>query len=160
MGTPGRWRRLAASMALVWCLAFAVLHLFWAAGGSLGLATSAGRDLATRRPTSFVVLGLYGVAVLCLLGAALVIAVMASRPSRRRRFATWLAIAVGAVPLFRGVALQVVLAAGIGDLRQQVGPSEAHWSLVLWNPWFVLGGALFLVVGVSSRSARCATGPG
>jgi hypothetical protein len=26
-----------------------------------------------------------------------------------------------------------------------VGPAETYWSLVLWNPWFMLGGAMVLL---------------
>lgn len=62
----------AGRAAALWCIAFAALHLFWAFGGSAGLASSAGRDLANRRPTNFVVLGLYGVALVLLCGVALI----------------------------------------------------------------------------------------
>nr|WP_157528643.1 DUF3995 domain-containing protein [Kibdelosporangium sp. MJ126-NF4] len=47
----------------VWCVLFAVLHIYWAVGGEAGLASSAGVDLATRRPLGFVLLGLWGLIV-------------------------------------------------------------------------------------------------
>lgn len=41
-----RWGYVAAG----WATLFAALHFFWALGGSAGLATSAGVELATERP--------------------------------------------------------------------------------------------------------------
>lgn len=52
--TAVRWGVLAAG----WAAAFAVLHVYWALGGSAGLAGSAGEQLATERPGWFVAVGL------------------------------------------------------------------------------------------------------
>ncbi|MFJ5798757.1 DUF3995 domain-containing protein [Streptomyces decoyicus] len=49
---------------------FAGVHFYWAVGGEAGLSISAG-PLATERPLWFVVAGLWGVGVFCLLGALL-----------------------------------------------------------------------------------------
>jgi hypothetical protein len=57
--------------AAAWCAIFAAVHLFWAVGGTAGLASSAGQ-LAERRPAGFVVFGLFGVGALLLVGIALV----------------------------------------------------------------------------------------
>jgi len=43
--------RVALS-AVAWCCVFAAAHLFWAVGGSAGLASPAGADLAARRPAA------------------------------------------------------------------------------------------------------------
>lgn len=146
-------RRLhwAATSAAAWCVAFASLHLFWAFGGSVGLASSAGYDLAARRPAWFVLFGLYGVAAALLFGAV-VICVAATRrlSARRRRIVTWLVTITGVGLLVRGVALQVILAADVGGVRGQLGQREANWSLILWNPWFMLGGMLFIAAAALS----------
>ena len=139
--------------AAAWCIAFAVLHLFWALGGSAGLASSAGRDLAARRPASFVIFGLYGVAVALLLAAAVIgVATIDGPHRRRRRAAVVLVGVVGAGLLLRGVALELLLATNAAGLRRQVGPLEAHWSQILWNPWFALGGILFIATAIHLRS--------
>jgi hypothetical protein len=44
----------------------------------------------------------------------------------------------------RGIALEVLLVTDIAGIRAAVGPLETRWSLILWNPWFVLGAALFI----------------
>lgn len=137
-----RW----AYVAFSWCVIFAALHVYWAVGGSVGLAAAAGVDLAARRPPVFVLVGLWGTAMLLLLGAAFSAALARGRPRGRLRrvalLACWL---VGAALLARGVVLQLVLATGAGRIASSVGSSQTRWSVILWNPWFTLGGVAFLL---------------
>lgn len=143
--------------AAAWCAVFAAVHLFWAVGGKAGLASSAGRELAGRRPVSFVVFGLFGVAVLLLAGIALVMVTSGLIGAERlSRVAGLVAAVVGAALVIRGVTLEVLLATGAGGLRATVGPLETRWSLALWNPWFAFGGALFLWTALRARRrVRC-----
>lgn len=144
IGRAPQWRsRYAASG---WCVTFAALHLYWAVGGNRGLASSAGADLATRRPALFVLVGLWGTAILLLLGAALGAALTWGRPrTRLRRLTAAVGWLVGAALLARGVVLEILLMTNAGGIATSVGRSETHWSLVLWNPWFIVGGVAFLV---------------
>jgi hypothetical protein len=142
-----RWGVLAAA----WAVLFAALHMFWALGGSTGLASSAGTDLAAERPGWFVVAGLWGVAVLLLVAAALALT-LARGPHRRA-----LVLAGGAVGLFlltRGLGIQVLMLAGAYDGNAAIGPEQRHWSLLLWNPWFVVGGVAFLLAALSGARTR------
>ncbi len=134
----------AVLSAVAWCTVFAGLHLYWALGGSAGLASSAGPRLAGSRPATFVAFGLYGVALLLLAGACLNLAASALPPSRLRSLAIALLAAVGVILVLRGVGLEVILAADLGGVQAQVGALESRWSQLLWNPWFALGGLLFL----------------
>jgi hypothetical protein len=52
------------------------------------------------------------------------------------------------------VGVQVVLLTDAGDVTGDVGEAQTRMSLVLWNPWFVLGGLFFVAAGVQSRRAR------
>ncbi len=61
---------------------------------------------------------------------------------------------VGAALVIRGVALEVLLATDSGGLSGAVGPLETRWSLALWNPWFAIGGALFLWTAIRVRRVR------
>lgn len=142
----------APTGATIWCVAFAGLHLFWALGGSVGLTSSAGRELATRRPTTFVVFGLYGVSLLLLVAVAVIGAASTAESPRRRGAALVLVGVVGVILLLRGLVLEVVLAVNVAGVRAQVGPLEARWSLFLWDPWFALGGALFLATALQLRA--------
>jgi len=115
-------------------------------GGDIGLASSAGVDLATRRPALFVAVGLWGTALLLLLGAGFTAALARSRPrGRLRRLAVVVSWLVGVALVARGVVLELVLLTGGGGVAAAVGALEIHWSLVLWTPWFTLGGVAFLL---------------
>ncbi|WP_165914842.1 DUF3995 domain-containing protein [Nocardia alba] len=139
--------------AVLWSCVFAGLHLFWALGGSVGLASSAGSDLAVRRPPLFVAAGLWGVAVALLAGAVFVgVAAVGSVPRRYRRVMAWMIGLAGLVLLARGVLVEIALAVDVGGIRGEVGPHQTWWSLVLWNPWFMFGGVLF--IGAGLRIAR------
>ena len=138
------WGYLAAS----WALLFALLHLFWALGGSWLLASSAGATLAEDRPTWFVIGGLWGVAVVLVVGAAIGVA-LARRlvGGRAGRLASMVSCVGGACLILRGVAVQVVLLTDAGGVASNVGEQQTRVSLVLWNPWFVLGGLFFAAAG-------------
>ena len=141
-------------LAAAWALLFALLHVFWALGGSWLLATSAGSALAEDRPAWFVVLGLWGVAVVLLAGSALGLALARPRTSGRATpLGAFLGCLAGALLLLRGVAVEVVLLTDTGDVAGNVGEAQTRMSLLLWNPWFVLGGLLFVAAGVQSRRA-------
>lgn len=142
--------------AMAWCAVFAAVHLFWAAGGgTAGLASSAGQELAERRPAGFVVFGLFGVAALLLIGIALVMVASGGIGSERlSRVAAVVLAVVGVALVIRGVALEVLLATDAGSLRATVGPLESRWSLALWNPWFTIGGLLFLWTAICVRRVR------
>jgi len=73
------------------------------------------------------------------------------KPERLSRFAGLVAAVLGVTLVIRGVALEVLLATGAGGMRATVGPLETRWSLALWNPWFALGGALFLWTALRAR---------
>jgi Protein of unknown function (DUF3995) len=144
----------AVTGAAIWCVSFAAVHLFWAFGGSFGLASSAGRDLATRRPATFVIFGLFGVAVLLLLGVVVIGVACADRPGRRRTLAVTVMTVVGVLLVLRAVVLELVLVTGVSGVRAQVGALETRWSLLLWNPWFALGGGLFVAAAVQVRQGH------
>jgi hypothetical protein len=135
-----RWGYAAAA----WALLFAALHFFWALGGSTGLTTSAGRELAENRPGWFVAGGLWGVGSLLVVAAGLGLALARARPSGWRRRAVILAgAAVALLLVSRGIGVAMLLLGGALDGNVAVDPAQRHWTLLLWNPWFVVGGVAF-----------------
>ncbi|WNV76828.1 DUF3995 domain-containing protein [Geodermatophilus sp. DSM 44513] len=136
-----------ALLAAAWCASFAALHVYWALGGGVGLAQSAGAELARTRPTAFVLVGLWGVAALLSAGSTSWCALALGRPrGRRLRVAAIVTgSAAGVLLLVRALVVQGVLLLDAGGVASSVGPDQTRWSLWLWNPWFLLGGAAFLV---------------
>ncbi|MFF3123692.1 DUF3995 domain-containing protein [Streptomyces sp. NPDC057908] len=142
--TPGLWGRIACA----WAVAFAALHFYWALGGSWGLSVSAG-PLAEERPGWFVAVGLWGVGLLCLVGG--VLGWLLARPRPRGlagRVAKALGWCVCAVLLVRGIAVEVLLLTDAAGSEIDVSPEQRLWTLLLWNPWFMVGG---LVFGLAAR---------
>jgi Protein of unknown function (DUF3995) len=88
----------------------------------------------------------WGVALLLLAGAAFSVGMTRRRlRGRRRRAVVILGWLGGTVLLARGLLLEVVLLTGTGGVASAVGPSQTHWSPILWNPWFVVGGSVVLL---------------
>ena len=147
-----RWGHAAAA----WAASFAALHVFWALGGSAGLASSAGSDLAETRPGWFVAGGLWGVGGL-LVGAALLGIALARAHARPwlRRLAVLGGLAVAVLLLVRGIGVELLLLGGALDGNSAISPEQRYWALVLWNPWFVAGGLAFgLAAGASRGTGR------
>ncbi|WP_246626452.1 DUF3995 domain-containing protein [Modestobacter italicus] len=147
-----RWGWVAAG----WAAAFAVLHVFWALGGSVGLASSAGDRLAAERPGWFVAGGLWGVAALLLIAAGLAVALARGR---RRRLLVLAGAAIGLLLLLRGLGIEMLLLAGAYAGNAAMSDAQRHWSLVLWNPWFLLGGMAFLLAARSTARSTTDTTP-
>lgn len=128
--------RSGAALALVWAAVFAVLHLSWAVGGRAFIGSSPQAEAAFARP-AFAIYN-SAVAVCCVLGAAAAVALLAApRPPR------------GVVQLARvttGLACVVLLLrGGVGIVQDLVGtgPSATQRAAYDFDPWFLLGGALF-----------------
>lgn len=153
----GNWRRTRrwGYAACVWAAAFAALHYYWAVGGDIGLSVSAGPNLASRRPTWFVVTGLWGVGTLCAVGAVLGIAL--TRPQQQRNVLLRRAVGgsgrlVAAILFGRGVLVEVLLLTNVTHLDPSVGPGQRLWTLTLWNPWFMAGGIAFCLAAANFRT--------
>ncbi|MFJ9588079.1 DUF3995 domain-containing protein [Streptomyces acidicola] len=149
--TAGVWGRIACA----WAVAFATLHFYWALGGPWGLSVSAG-PLAETRPAWFVAVGLWGVGMLCLVGGALGWLLARPRPHGVvGRVVKALGWSVCAVLLVRGIAVEMLLLTDTAGQEVDVSPEQRLWTLVLWNPWFLVGG---LVFGLSAREFGRADG--
>ncbi|MFH8572497.1 DUF3995 domain-containing protein [Streptomyces sp. NPDC017993] len=139
-------------VACLWAIVFAGAHFYWAVGGDVGLSVSAGQQLATTRPLWFVLAGLWGVGLLCLVGALLAWLLAQPRPGgAARRILVYLGWIVGFILTMRGIAVEFLLMTNVTHLDTSVSAGQRFWSLVLWNPWFVVGGLAF---GMSALDAR------
>ena len=144
----------AAYLACFWAFAFAAMSFYWAAGGTLGLATQSEQILALMKNSGFVafvwVTGILK-AVVGLLALALV------RPWGQR-FPQWLLLTGtwGAGALFTlyggaNLAVRGVMALGLIETPEAMRSVAARWHLLLWDPWWLLGGVLFLLTAWQCR---------
>jgi len=114
-----------------------------------------GVALAGDRPRWFVIFGLWGMALVLLAGAALGRTLAHGRPGgRATRMLAVVSCLVGAGLLLRGVGVELLLITGAAGVARNVGQDQTRLSLLLWNPWFVVGGLTFALAGVQSRRDR------
>ena len=136
----------AGHAAAAWALAFAALSFYWAAGGTAGLGTlSKGlRREALERPGGFVAV-LWATAVVKVAAAALGLALVqpwGERVPRRLLLAAGWATGV-LLTLYGGVGLVNAALAEFGVV-ESTDPETVRWYLLLWEPYWILGGLLFL----------------
>lgn len=152
-------RSWPAYAAAAWAAAFAVRGVYWAMGGTVGLGTLS-EDLQARAAADdSAVLGMLWMAVaLLLLGSIWAIALartwQPAVPSRTlrdvgRRVPAWM---VFAPPAAAGAVLVIHGSGYISGLFIADRTDAATWWYgLVWGPWFVLGGVLFLFAAVNYR---------
>jgi Protein of unknown function (DUF3995) len=131
-------------------VAFGILSLYWAAGGTLGvdqLSVSL-QDRADERETGFVaIVAATGIAKL--LGAIVPLWLVFRPPSRTARKVLLFLCWVGGVLL----ALYGLTDIVAGSIRAARGTMEnAIWYATLWGPTWLLGGLLFLMTAWTFHS--------
>ena len=120
----------------------------WALGGRIGANTLGPAILAAAADPWFVALGLWGVGGIKLLGGLVALALVQPwgrlLPQIVLRTAAWIG---GGFALLYGLALYIQHTLMIGGsiaLPSGLGSTAARWHLVLWDPWWILGGILFI----------------
>jgi Protein of unknown function (DUF3995) len=149
----------AVYAAAAWVLVFAAMSFYWAAGGSLGSSTMSDTILEparAREPQFVALLWITGAlkAIAGLLALALVRPWGRVLPRWIPVTATWVA-GVGML-LYGGanLAVRAVMAVGLLATPESMHSDAARWHLVLWDPWWVLGGVLFVIAAWTCGRAR------
>lgn len=162
MAVPGGGRTWAAHAAAVWAFAFAALSFYWAAGGTVGVAAVGGTIEGTARSHDWFVAIVWLAAFAKTVGGLLALSLVR----------TWGERIPGAVRLVASTSAGVLLAAyallnlgarglqaaGVIATPASMHSAAAWWHLLLWDPWFLAGGVLFLAAArqfhLSSRPTK------
>ncbi len=157
---PARPRRAvwAAYAACAWSFAFAALSFYWAAGGTAGVETlgHALKEAAlASRPDPHLVPLLWATGAVKVLGALCALALVRpwgqALPRRLLLIPAWLAgagmVAYGGIPL----VVNGLMLAGLLVIPGSVDWTAIRWHVVLWDPWWLLGGVLFVVAARSDQ---------
>ena len=144
------WARRAAAAACVWAFLFAALSFFWAAGGRTGLQPLEQQPASSR--TVWLVVNL-AAGILKIGGGLLALALVRTGQGRMTHRLLLAAAWMGGVGLclYGGLGLvsDVLHVAGIiNDLATR---KWFFWYLVLWDPWWVLGGGLYVATAWFTR---------
>lgn len=137
--------------AVVWMTVFGLVHLYWALGG--GLLLPDGLRVPDR--TALFVVDVVAIplcAAGALLAASFVTAAGQRIPRRWRLLAGWGAAALSLVHSASAIAVDLGRAVGIAN---GTWSTETKFSYLVYEPWWFLGGLLFLVAteGLRRRSA-------
>ena len=144
---PWKWAGFAAC---VWSLVFAAMSFYWAAGGTIGIETQAEPiQSAARNPDARFVALLWATGMLKVAGAVVALALVQRWgriiPRRMLLAAGWIA-GVGML-LYGGVnfvvGAVVALLRAIDVLETPADTAAFWWHLLLWDPWWMVGGVLF-----------------
>lgn len=141
----GHWAAYAASL---WAFVFAAMSFYWAAGGLVGVDTLGSVITRLARDPGFV-------AVVWLTGALKVVGgVFALALVQRwgRMLPRWLLL-VGAwaagvgMAIYGAVPLVVngLMLARLLRVADAVEWTAIWWHFLLWDPWWLLGGVLFIL---------------
>lgn len=140
----------AAYAACAWAVVFAAASFYWAAGGTAGSGTVAKMYTASAvAHDAGLAAQLWIAGVLKLLIGVLALALV---QRWGRRFPRWMPLAAGwaagVLLSLYGVADLIdhaLMAIGAINTPASLGASAVRWHLLLWDPWWLLGGILFVV---------------
>ncbi len=136
--------------AFAWALAFGLLSLYWAAGGMIGISTLAQTIQDDARNGNAGMLLLTAITGVLKVGAGLLALATIQQWGRlisRRGLLVTLWV-IGTVFTLYGVANfvdKLLMATGVRSVPDAVGEDVVLWYLVLWEPFWTLGGVLFLL---------------
>ncbi len=156
MRLPRRSGAVVRYAAAAWAVAFALTSFYWAAGGNAGTETLGPGLVSLRDDPWFAAIGLWGVGIAKLAGALLALALVPRlRPHVTPTLLSWIALSGGVLVAIYGVASlaqHALMIGGVVGTPVALGRTAAFWHLVLWDPWWIAGGLLFVVSARQPRS--------
>ncbi len=138
-----------------WSLVFAAPHFYWALGGRAGLGAEAETADAALQQSWFAAYNL-AAGGLAVLGAALALVLARGWVGQRvKRLLLVLAATAGVILLLRGALGLTLLGVSLLDRSYEDTPM----ILLAIEPWFVLGGLVYVAMVLDQRAALPASGP-
>ena len=151
------WAGWAAS---AWAGLFALVSLYWAAGGMVGSDTLGVEidRLAHERDASFVGV-VWAASALKALAAALALALIQTWGRRLpRRLLLVMGWATGAFITLYALANAIqhaLMASEVISTPEDLGADAVAWHLALWDPFWLIGGLLFLAAARTFQNDGC-----
>lgn len=152
-------RRILAWAAVAWASAFTLPSVYWALGGGLGRSTIARSAETTEIGAGFAMV-LWLTAVLKVaLGCVAFLLRTPPVPGRMHRLLLATAFLSGLGMTLYATALLLqhgLMLAGLVSTPHALGTFALRWHLFFWDPWWLAGGTLFLLVASFGR--QCDSG--
>jgi hypothetical protein len=144
-----------AYAAAVWAGLFALVSFYWAAGGETGLETLAveiERDALARDGGMVALTWITG--ALKIVGVVVALGLAACWEPRRLFF--WAGLGGGlliAVYGAAGIIEKLLIKLDVNAANASLGDDRVGWYLFLWDPFWMLGGVLFILAALEARPA-------
>lgn len=145
---------------LAWGVLFGGLSLFWSAGGAFladHLAEAIQRDVEAGSTSLLVMNTIGGLGKIAVGVLALATVMRWGRAIPRRLHLALLYVGGGLLLVYGGANWTQMLLVEIGviDVPVSIGAAQVRWYLLLWEPIWIVGGALLLLTAeMYRRSAR------
>jgi len=153
----------SAYAACAWSFVFAAASFYWALGGTFLSRTQSPQILELSAEPWFVAF-VWFTGLLKVLAGLLALSLVQRWgdvfPRWLRRTGVW---SVGLVLTLYGganLAVRALMALGVLETPPSMRSAAATWHLILWDPWFLLGGVLFLAAAWSYAVVATGTDAG
>ncbi|MQA82663.1 MAG: DUF3995 domain-containing protein [Streptosporangiales bacterium] len=153
-----RRRTWAAHAAALWAFAFATMSFYWAAGGTFGVNTLSNTIEGLAGQNAWFTAVVWVTGALKAAGGMLALALVRPwgerLPRRLLLIATAGAGGVMALYALANLGARAIQAIGLIPTPASMHTAAAWWHLLLWDPWFLAGGVLFLLAAWQSHTSR------
>lgn len=148
-----------AISAAIWALLFASTNLYWGLGGTFGVETLGQgiAEMANARDAELLLINWISVGGKFALGllALALLRPWSKRISSALHICTWIA---GALLTFYGAGNLIqhvlMLTGSIPVARLLGSPDAVRWHMFLWDPLWLIGGVLFLLLANNYRKTK------
>lgn len=139
--------------AALWAFLFASISFYWAAGGQVGINTlGESIERLSRSPSFNVVVWLS--ALLKLAAGLVILTLLSQRLSLSwKKLVSVFAYGTGFLCVLYGmlnIGARILMFTGILATPASMSSTAADWHLFFWNPFWIMGGVLFLYAGYIS----------
>ncbi len=148
-----RFNRLFIYSACAWALIFSIPSFYWAAGGTVGLDTLGGEINDLKGKSWFIAFVWLTAFMKVALGIVVLMLLKTYKYTMINKLVSIAVWTAGIVCISYGglnLLARFIMTVGIIPTPAAMHSDAALWHLVLWDPWWVLGGVL-LILAVFSR---------
>ncbi len=140
----------AAYGAAIWSLIFALISFYWAAGGTVGANTLARSiEEQSRHPDRVFLASVWVTGVLKLIAGIVALAMVQGWERHIPRWflllGGWTAGIIFTLYGIAGIVEKLLWETGARDIPASFGDDRVRWYLFFWDPFWLLGGLLFLI---------------
>ena len=140
----------------IWCTTFTLMSFYWASGGMIGVKSLGGfiYEKALEREASFIAI-VWLTAFVKLCGGLFLLLLLRDWSKITNRILYFLSLIGGIFLFLYGMTNFIpLLLSSIGLLSLQVDNFALWWRLLFWEPFWMLGGVLFILSALKFKKSN------